>query len=198
MTRPDPVPGEAGLIAGSAGGDAEAFSLLVTPYRAWLLRTAELLLTDPGEAEDAVQETLVAALRGLPEFRGDSAFSTWLCGILINQCRHARRRRVRNAANAGPEFLEAQPARAGRQNGALSALLRREVHERVADAVARLPLPLREAFLLRAIHGMEYSDVAAAAGVSLETARVRVFRARELLRAELGDLGGLKERRELP
>jgi RNA polymerase sigma-70 factor, ECF subfamily len=186
MPAHDRLPDEALLIAKCRAGDRESFAKLTGHHRAWLTRTAALMLGSPEEAEDVTQEAITRAFADLSRFEGRSAFATWLCGIVLNICRKVLRSRARHAGVVDPEMLDASPARAGRRQGVLSAILRQEIGERMEVAIDRLPIPLREAFLLRYVNAMDYADIARAAGVTEATARVRAFRARTLLREELG------------
>ena len=159
----------------------EAFEALVAPHREGLARFVAMMVGR--ETEDLVQAALAAALKDADRFEGRSKFSTWLYGIALNLCRKHLRDRSRHATSAGPDVLEGQPARA---RGVLSSVIRHEMAERIEIAVGRLPTSMREAFVLRYIDGMDYPEVAEITGVSEGTARVRAFRARALLREELG------------
>ena len=83
------------------------------------------------------------------------------------------------------QVLDAQPARG---HGVLSSVIRHEMAERLELSVGRLPTSMREAFLLRYVDAMDYPEISSITGVSEGTARVRAFRARALLRGELGDV----------
>lgn len=159
----------------------EEFEGKVAPLREPLGRFAAMMVGR--EAEDIVQEAVSVALRDLEKFEGRSKFSTWLYGIALNLCRKHLRDKGRHASLADREVLEARPARA---RGVLSSVIRHETAERIEIAVGRLPTSMREAFLLRYVDGMDYPDISAITGVSEGTARVRAFRARALLREELG------------
>ena len=160
---------------------SEEFEAEVTAHREGLGRFVAMMVG--GEAEEIVQETVADALKQLDQFEGRSKFSTWLYSIGLNKCRKFLRDRKRHAATTDQEALEAQPAR-GR--GVLSSVIRHEMAERLELSVSRLPGSLREAFLLRYVDSMEYPEIAAIVGTSEGTARVRAFRARTLLREELG------------
>jgi RNA polymerase sigma-70 factor (ECF subfamily) len=181
-----PLEDEAELVERACAGDRAAFDRLATHHRSWLERTAALLLGDPEQAEDLVQAALGIAFAQIGSFERRSELSTWLCGIVLNLARRELRRRARHAGTLSPELLDARPASSERTRGPLSSVLRRELTLRIEDAVARLPIPLREGFLLRFVSGLDYEQIAAAAGISVATARVRAFRARALLRADLG------------
>lgn len=159
----------------------EDFEAQVTPLRPGLSRFVAMMVGQ--ETEDLVQAALAAALKEADRFEGRSKFSTWLYGIALNLCRKHLRDKSRHAAPAGPGLLEAQPARA---RGVLTSVIRHEMAERIEIAVGRLPTSMREAFVLRYVDGMDYPEIAEVTGVSEGTARVRAFRARALLREELG------------
>jgi RNA polymerase sigma-70 factor (ECF subfamily) len=163
--------------------DASAFESLVAPHREALGRFASMMVGR--EAEDIVQEAVATAFRDIGRFQNRSKFSTWLYGIALNLCRKHLRDKGRHATSAAPEVLEAQPARA---RGVLSSVIRHEMAERLEMSVSRLPTPMREAFLLRYVDGMEYPEISSITGASEGSARVRAFRARALLREELGSV----------
>ncbi|MBI1853293.1 MAG: sigma-70 family RNA polymerase sigma factor [Planctomycetes bacterium] len=186
MAKHPRLPDEEALLARCRSGDRESFAMLTGHYREWLWRTAAFMLGNEDEAEDVTQEAITRAFADIARFEGRSAFATWLCGIVLNICRKTLRSRARHAGVVDPEHLDENPARHGRRLGVLSTILRREINERMEVAIDRLPIPLREAFLLRYVNGMEYAEIGHAAEITEATARVRAFRARTLLRAELG------------
>lgn len=186
--RGAPLPDEAALVMSARAGERAAFDRLAEHHRVWLERTAALMVGDAEPAEDLVQEAFRIALEQGAAFEGRSAFSTWLCGIVLNLCRRELRRRTRDGGSVDPSQLDQEEATAAAQHGPLSSVLRRELGARIDNAVARLPIPLREGFLLRFVSGLDYEEIAAASGVTVATARVRAFRARALLRAELGGM----------
>ena len=163
--------------------DTSAFEALVAPHRESLARFASMMVGR--EAEDIVQEAVATAFRDIGRFQNRSKFSTWLYGIALNLCRKHLRDKGRHATSAAQEVLEAQPARA---RGVLSSVIRHEMAERLEHSVSRLPTPMREAFLLRYVDGMDYPEISSITGASEGSARVRAFRARALLREELGSV----------
>jgi len=160
---------------------SEDFERRVAPLREPLARFVSMMVGH--EAEEIVQAAIAAAFADLGRFEERSKFSTWLYGIALNLCRKHLRDKGRHAGQAAPEILEAQPSRA---RGVLSSVLRHEMAERLEIAVGRLPTSMREAFLLRYVDQMDYPEISSITGVSEGTARVRAFRARALLRDELG------------
>ncbi|HZE99048.1 MAG TPA: sigma-70 family RNA polymerase sigma factor [Planctomycetota bacterium] len=161
----------------------EEFEAKVAPLRESLGRFVSMMVGR--EAEDIVQEAIAAAFRDAAKFEGRSKFSTWLYGIAPNLCRKHLRDKSRHATSPGQEVMDAQPAR-GR--GVLSSVIRHEMAERLEISVGRLPTSMREAFLLRYVDAMDYPEISSITGVSEGTARVRAFRARALLRGELGSV----------
>ena len=160
---------------------SDEFEAQVAPHREGLARFVAMMVGR--ETEDLVQAALAAALKDVDRFQGRSKFSTWLYGIALNLCRKHLRDRGRHAATAAPGTLEAQ---ASPSRGVLSSVIRHEMAEKIETAVGRLPTSMREAFVLRYVHGQDYPEIAEITGVSEGTARVRAFRARALLREELG------------
>jgi RNA polymerase sigma-70 factor (ECF subfamily) len=159
----------------------DEFEKLVSPHRDSLARFCSMMVGR--EAEDIVQAASAAAFADLGRFEKRSKFSTWLYGIALNLCRKHLRDKSRHAGQASPEVLAAQPSNA---RGVLSSVIRHEMAEKLEVAVSRLPTSMREAFLLRYVDAMDYPEISAITGVSEGTARVRAFRARALLRDELG------------
>jgi len=159
----------------------DEFEAQVAPHREALARFVSMMVGR--EAEDIVQEAIATAFKDLERFQNRSKFSTWLYGIALNLCRKHLRDRSRHATSASQGVLDAQPART---RGVLSSVIRHEMAERLEISVSRLPTPMREAFLLRYVDGMDYPEISSITGASEGTARVRAFRARALLREELG------------
>ncbi|MDX3763398.1 sigma-70 family RNA polymerase sigma factor [Streptomyces sp. AK02-04a] len=166
------------LLAVRAGeGDEEAFEALVRHYGPMLLQLATRLLGDRAEAEDAVQEAFVSAWRKLPEFRGDSAFGTWMYRIVTNRCLNVLRARrpvtdlEAVSEPAAPDHM-VSPARAVEAQAAVEAL---------SQAMAVLSPEQRVSWVLRELNGLSYEEVADMVGISQEAVRGRVFRARRQL-----------------
>ena len=162
---------------------AVEFEALAAPHRDALSRFVSMMVGR--EAEDIVQEATAAAFKDIDRFQNRSKFSTWLYGIALNMCRKHLRDKGRHATSTSQDVLDAQPARS---HGVLSSVIRHEMAERLEMSVARLPTPMREAFLLRYVDAMDYPEISSITGASEGTARVRAFRARALLREELGSV----------
>lgn len=162
------------LIHRAQQGDRQAFAVLVERYWDRLYRWLYHLTHNRHAAEDLVQETLLKALAGLAGFRTGSNFQAWLFRIaynsFVNQWRAADRQRQ--------PFPHQVPARA---EGPVEQLLSREALEMLTRAVGRLPSDYRAAFLLRVEEGLSFHEIAQVLAIKEETARWRVFKARQKL-----------------
>lgn len=173
---------ERALVAKARTGDPAAWQDLLTRHAPRVLRFLTTMLGCPVRAEDVGQETMQRAYLRLAQLADDGRFASWLLAIAANAARNELRAEVLRQ-HAGDEAL-AEVAEARRS--ALSSLVRREHAARVALAIDRLPIALREAFVLFAVEGLPYADIAAITGVGEGTLQVRVHRAKGLLRAQLG------------
>jgi RNA polymerase sigma factor (sigma-70 family) len=141
---------------------------------------------DDHAAEDLRQEALRLALERLPQLDDPERFASWLLAIAVNRCRNFLRDEVARRARGGDPLPDELPDQ-GRRS-ALSSLVRREQAALVALAVERLPILLREAFVLFHVEGLPYAQIAELAGASEGTLQVCVHRAKALLRQQLGSL----------
>ena len=179
-------------------GDKRAFELLVAKYQRKLSRLIGRIVRDPAEVEDVAQEAFIKAYRALPQFRGESAFYTWLYRIgvntaknfLISQGRRAPTTTEKDAEEA-ETFDDAEQLRD--INTPESLLMSRQVAETVNAAMERLPEELRTAISLREIEGMSYEEIAEAMNCPIGTVRSRIFRAREAIASELRPLLGTQK-----
>lgn len=170
-------------------GDAQAFRVLYARYRDRLHRYTLRLASKPGEAEELFQEVWMAVVRGKDRYTPDAPFAAWLFGIAHRRAADRWRVLGRHAPDAidavadGEEWLEhhAAPIRDTPDRHADNHALGRAL----VDAVAALPLPQREAFLMKAEAGLSLEDIAAATGTSRETVKSRLRYAQHKLREAL-------------
>ena len=181
------------LVDRAQHGDKKAFELLVVKYQRKLMRLISRLIRDQAEAEDVVQEAFIKAYRALPQFRGDSAFYTWLYRIGINTAKNylvTQGRRAPTSTEADVE--EAETFDDGDQlrdiNTPESMLATKQIAETVNLAMEVLPEELRIAITLREIEGLSYEDIAEAMHCPIGTVRSRIFRAREAIAEKLRPL----------
>ena len=189
---------DAELVARVQRGDKQAFDLLVLKYQRKIMRLLSRMIRDPSEIEDVAQEAFIKAYRALPQFRGESAFYTWLYRIAINT---ARNWLAQN--NRRPSTPSAQENEDGETFDATdnltdnsdpeSEMASRQIADTVNKAMNDLPEDLRNAIVMREIDGMSYEDIAESMNCPIGTVRSRIFRAREAiatrLRPLLGDTG---------
>jgi RNA polymerase sigma-70 factor (ECF subfamily) len=186
--KPDPSLGDAALASAVATGDPAAIRLLTQRYNQTLFRTARSILREDAEAEDALQEAYIKAIRSIGSFRADAKLGTWLVRIVVNEAL-GRLRKSRRGAQVitlegdvidGTEGIEgvdeAHPELEARRSEA------RRIMERKID---ELPDAFRTVFVLRAVEEMTVEETAAALEIPEATVRTRFFRARALLRESL-------------
>lgn len=176
-------------------GDKKAFELLVAKYQRKLMRLVSRLVRDPAEAEDVVQEAFIKAYRALPQFRGDSAFYTWLYRIGINTAKNyliTQGRRAPTSTETDAEDAETFDDADGLRdiNTPESLLATKQIARTVNTAMETLPEELRVAITLREIEGLSYDEIAETMGCPIGTVRSRIFRAREAIAEKLRPLLG--------
>lgn len=181
---------DAELVARVQNGDKRAFDLLVLKYQRKVIRLLSRMVRNPGDVEDVAQEAFIKAYRALPQFRGESAFYTWLYRIAINTARNwqaAQNRRpntISSTENDEGETFE-QVDNLIDINTPEAMVASKQIVETVNAAIAELPEDLRTAIVLREIEGMSYDDIAQSMNCPIGTVRSRIFRAREAIAAQL-------------
>lgn len=153
--------------------DEAAFRALYRAYTPGLLLFARRLLGGEQGAEDVLQETWVRAVRRLESFRWESSLRTWLCAILLNCCREARRNR---SPQADPEAVSQFPSPAGlipAEAAQLEALVR------------RLPDGYREVLVLHDLEGYTHEEIGGLLSIAVGTSKSQLSRARQTLRSQL-------------
>lgn len=195
MTEPSERDVDQLLVERVQRGDKKAFELLFAKYQRKIGRLVSRLVRDQAEIEDVTQEAFIKAYRALPQFRGDSAFYTWLYRIAINTAKNylvSQGRRAptstENDADEAETFEDADQLRD--INTPESLFMSRQVGDTVNRAMEALPEELRTAIQLREIEGMSYEDIAVAMQCPIGTVRSRIFRARDAIAAELRPLLG--------
>ncbi len=188
------------LVERAQRGDKQAFGLLVSKYQRKLGRLLARMIRDQAEVEDVVQEAFIKAYRALPNFRGDSAFYTWLYRIGINTAKnHLVAMGRRPQVSTDIEVEDAENFEDGEDLRTIatpeSELMSKQVAQTVNEAVAGLPEELRTAITLREIEGLSYEEIATLMNCPIGTVRSRIFRARETIAEKLRPLLGTSENR---
>ncbi|MEY4717961.1 MAG: hypothetical protein RL563_579 [Pseudomonadota bacterium] len=175
-------------------GDKAAFDLLVIKYQHKLVHLVNRYVKDPSEAQDVAQDAFIKAYRALPEFRGESAFYTWLYRIAINTAKNyllSRSRRhydyeidVQDAEQLGdtPLLKDIETPE--------ESLMNEQVVQVISAAIDALPEEMRVAITLREFEGMSYEEIAEVMDCPIGTVRSRIFRARESIDEKLKPLLG--------
>lgn len=185
---------ERSLIRAAQRGDSIAFEQLVRSYDATVLRMAYNLLHSEEDARDIYQEAFLRVYKKLPEFRFDSAFSTWLYRIVANLCLdQIRKRKVRKEENSSVDtesgemdrlqFIPESRAETDPQRRLMST----EVSERIQEVLNTLSPRERLVFEMRHYQGMRLRAIGESLGVTEEAAKNCLFRATQKMRAALGD-----------
>ena len=185
-------------------GDKGAFDALVLKYQHKLVKLVTRYVRNPAEAEDIAQEAFIKAYRALPQFRGDSAFYTWLYRIAINTAKNAVVSRDRSPVDYDfdRDSIDESYDMQGRLKDSETPeglVLTDEIRQTVNAAIEELPEDLRTAIVLRELEGLSYEQIAASMGCPVGTVRSRIFRAREAIDRRLREVfeGGLGRTEEL-
>lgn len=174
------------LVGRIRAGDGRAFEFVMRRHNRMMFRAARAILGSDADAEDAVQEAYVRAYHGLAGFRGEAKLSTWLVRIVVNQALGQRRSHSQalQAAIRSEQDEEAVQNVPGGDSPE-EAMMRNELCRVLESSVDRLPQDYRTVFMLRTIEGLSVADTAACLGISPALVKVRLFRARHLLRTML-------------
>ena len=193
MQQPD---ADAQLVERVKLGDVRAFEMLVVKYQRRIQRLIGRMVRDVDIVEDIAQETFIRAYRALPQFRGDSAFYTWLYRIAVNTAKKALMDMKRNPLVSEsamrsdedgdePSRTESELSDGETPEGILAS---KEIAAAVNSAVEALSDELRQAITLREIEGLSYEEIAEAMNCPIGTVRSRIFRAREAIALRLRPL----------
>jgi RNA polymerase sigma-70 factor (ECF subfamily) len=184
---PATVEKEKELIARITAGETNLFHELIRPYERMVYLSVLAMLRNDQEAEDAAQEVMINAFRYLKNFRGDAKFSTWLVTIAMNEARQ----RLRKAKAAQLESLdEDKEDREGDFTPAVltdwreipsEALEKKEMRQKLREAVQQLPPIYREVLVLRDLEELNQEETASALGINVSLVKVRLHRARMML-----------------
>lgn len=179
------------LVRAAAGGDEDAFAELVRLHENKVYQLALRMCGRPEDAGDVAQEAFLSAWRGLPAFRGEAGFATWLYRLTsnaaIDHLRRTRRQRGELSLDSEEAGLDAAEAGPGPQEAAEGA----ELRTAVADGLRQLSDSHRQILVLRELQSMSYEEISQALELDLGTVKSRIARARGALRKFLLKSGNL-------
>ena len=185
-------------------GDKSAFDLLVRKYQHKVVKLVLRYVRNPAEAEDIAQEAFIKAYRALPQFRGVSAFYTWMYRIAINTAKNSLASRDRSPIAydldlTDPEESHSVQTKLQDPDTPEGMALTEEIRGIVNSAIEGLPEELKTAIVLRELDGLSYEEIAAAMECPVGTVRSRIFRAREAIDKRLREVfeGGLGRTEEM-
>jgi RNA polymerase sigma-70 factor (ECF subfamily) len=173
-------------------GDKSAFDLLVIKYQHRIIQLVNRYVKDPSEAQDVAQEAFIKAYRALGNFRGDSAFYTWLYRIAINTAKNYLVSRNRRYSDYQVDIQDAEQVENAPQLKGIDTpeymLINDEIVAVIKLAIEKLPEEMKIAIMLREFEGMSYEEIAQAMECPVGTVRSRIFRAREAIDEKLNPL----------
>ena len=198
MNAPD---ADAALVDRTKAGDVKAFEMLVVKYQRRIERLIGRMVRDVDLVPDIAQETFMRAYRAMPQFRGDSAFYTWLYRIAVNSAKKAlmelRRDPIvtESALAARNDDDETSRVESDLSDGETpdAVLASKQIAAAVNSALQTLSEELRQAITLREIEGLSYEEIAELMNCPIGTVRSRIFRAREAIAQRLRPLLGTRE-----
>lgn len=186
---------DAALVERVQRGDQRAFEMLVVKYQRRIERLIARMVRDTDLVEDIAQETFIRAYRALPNFRGESAFYTWLYRIAVNTAKKAllglrRDPLITESALAASEDDDGSRVENELTNGETpeSVMASKQIAETVNQAIEALSEDLRQAITLREIEGLSYEEISEMMNCPIGTVRSRIFRAREAIASRLRPL----------
>ena len=184
------------LVDRFKNGDQAAFDEMVQRYWSRIYSMVHQLLRNQQDAEEVTQDAFIRAHKGLVNFRGDSAFSTWLYQISTNLARNRywywwRRKRDKSVSFDAPLGDESDSTLADLIPAEVESpddiTVNQELIDKISESMENLGAKHREILILRTVKNLSYEEISAILGISIGTVKSRIARARETLRAELGE-----------
>ncbi|MCH8845620.1 MAG: RNA polymerase sigma factor RpoE [Proteobacteria bacterium] len=180
------------LVERVQNGDKKAFDLLVLKYQQRIINLVSRFVHNPSDAQDITQEAFIKAYRALPNFRGESAFYTWMYRIAVNTAKNYLAVKSRRPLESAQDIDDVEQIEGDHtlrhQETPEHLLLRDEIQETILNSIEALPEDLKIAITLREAEGLSYEDIANAMDCPIGTVRSRIFRAREAIDRELKPL----------
>jgi RNA polymerase sigma-70 factor (ECF subfamily) len=168
------------LVTRTCQGEREAFAGLVDRYKARIFHTTLRMLKNREDAEEAAQDTFLRAYRGLPNFRADASFSTWLYKICYNVClSYLERKKIKYAVSEEETLHLPDPETPDK------LFENHELEDLVGNALAELPVIYRSALVLYHAQHLSYQEIAEITGQPINSVKTHLFRGRALLRERI-------------
>jgi RNA polymerase sigma-70 factor, ECF subfamily len=185
--RPVENQAEATLIRRIRNGERELFYELVRPYERRVYAATYAILRNEADAEDAAQEAVLKAFKNFRQFRQEARFSTWLIQIAVNEARMRRRREHADVMEPIADQREEDGSYTPRDFAdwreiPSESLERKEIRQKLIEALATLGEKYREVFVLRDVQQLSIEETAKALGISIASVKTRLLRARLMLR----------------
>jgi RNA polymerase sigma-70 factor (ECF subfamily) len=187
--------GDRKLAVAASKGDVEAFAKLVRDHSSLVYRVA-LRILGVDDAQDASQEIWIRVWRNIRNFRGESAFSTWLYRITVNTCLSIRQKESRRDERELGEDLPYLSESSGGDADPEAAALNAERREEIQEALQHVRVEHRAALVLRHMEGLSYAEIAEVLGVPDGTAKGWVSRGRAAMLVALAEKDGLHRKEE--
>ena len=173
------------IIERVKGGNKKAYDLLVLKYQQRVINLISRFVKNHSDALDVSQETFIKAYRALPNFRGESAFYTWLYRIAVNTAKNHLTVQSRKITKSDYDVTDIEQIEGNmsliEQTTPENLLHKDELQETVLKTIENLPEDLKSAIMLREIDGLSYEDIANVMDCPVGTVRSRIFRAREMI-----------------
>ena len=180
------------LVKRAQKGEKAAFDTLVTKYHLKVVNLVTRFVKNADDAQDVAQEAFIKAYRGLKNFRGDSAFYTWLYRIAINSAKNYLVSQSRKSPAYAVDVEDAEHMESATNLKEYDTpegnMLTNEIEKTVYKAIKDLPEDLKTAITLRELEGMSYDEIANVMECPIGTVRSRIFRAREAIDKHLKPL----------
>lgn len=173
------------IIERVKNGDKKAYDLLVLKYQQRVINLISRFVKNYADALDISQETFIKAYKALPNFRGESAFYTWLYRIAVNTAKNHLTVQSRKITKSDYDVAEIEQIEGNmtltEQTTPENLLIKDELQETILNTIENLPEDLKSAIMLREIEGLSYEEIATVMECPVGTVRSRIFRARETI-----------------
>ena len=173
------------IIERVKNGDKKAYDLLVLKYQQRVINLISRFVKNHADALDVSQETFIKAYKALPNFRGESAFYTWLYRIAVNTAKNHLTVQSRKITKSDYDVTEIEQIEGNmtltEQTTPENLLIKDELQDIVLNTIENLPEDLKSAIMLREIEGLSYEEIATVMECPVGTVRSRIFRARETI-----------------